>query len=94
MAKRILLEDISTDELKEIVRQVIKEEFPPNSTSSSDLKLLTSKEAAALLRISLPTLWDYRKRGIIKATRIGAKVLFLEQDILNLFNQAGKGGRS
>lgn len=94
MATKILLVDISTDEFKEIIRQVIKEAIPQNSTSSSEPKLLTSKEAAQLLRISLPTLWDYRKRGIIKATRIGNKVLFLEQGILDLFNQTGKGGRS
>lgn len=46
-------------------------------------ELLTRKEAAGFLRISLPTLGEYVKRGILKAQRIGSRVLFDKTELEN-----------
>lgn len=41
----------------------------------------TRKEVAKELKISLPTLNDFTKRGIIKAYRIGGRVLYRWEEI-------------
>ena len=43
--------------------------------------LMTRKETAKYLCISLPTLHDWTKKGIIKANRIGYRVLYKLNDI-------------
>lgn len=44
-------------------------------------KNLTRSEAAKRLRVSLPTLLTYEKQGLIKAQRIGRRVIFRQADI-------------
>ena len=53
--------------------------------SNSEDKLLTRKEVAILLSISLPTLRAYVKRGLLNEHRIGARVLYKRSDIINSF---------
>lgn len=43
---------------------------------------LTRQEVSRLLKITLPTLHEYTKAGIIKGSRIGSRVLYLEENIL------------
>ncbi len=50
-------------------------------------KYLTRKEAAKKLKVSLPTLHDYTKRGIIKGFRFGSQVRYLESDIMAALTQ-------
>ncbi|CAA0242662.1 conserved hypothetical protein [Tenacibaculum maritimum] len=45
-------------------------------------KLLTRKQTAELLQISLVTLWNWRKEGIIQAYRIGNKIRYKESKII------------
>ena len=42
---------------------------------------LKREEVAKLLRVSLPTLHDWTKSGIIKAYRIGGRVLYKESEV-------------
>lgn len=44
-------------------------------------KFLTSKETAALLKVSLPTLIRYTQKGKLNAFRIGVRVLYKRSDI-------------
>lgn len=46
-------------------------------------KYNTRKETAKELNVSLPTLTKYVNEGLIKASRIGARVLFERSDIDN-----------
>lgn len=46
-----------------------------------DLKYLSREEVCTILRISMPTLNTYTKRGIIKGSKIGNRMLYLETDI-------------
>lgn len=50
-------------------------------------QLLTRKQTADFLCISLPTLHDWTKTGIIKAHRIGNRVLYKIDEINNSLNQ-------
>lgn len=47
-----------------------------NSVATDQTYLLTSREAAAFLRISERTLWTLTQEGRIKATRINRRVLY------------------
>lgn len=53
--------------------------------------LLTTREAAALLRVSTRTLHSWTKRGLIKTVRIGWMVRYAPED-LRAFIEAQKVG--
>ena len=73
---------VSSENLKEIVREVLTEEIPKLlPQKSTEGKHYTRKEAAKLARITLPTLDKYIQEGKIKAHRLGRRVLFSEEEI-------------
>ncbi len=91
MENAILLSGISVDDFMHKVRQTVvetihaeKEAAPPKQSNPN---YLTRLEVAERLNISLPTLNEYTKRGIVPAYRIGARVLYKESDINNSLNQ-------
>jgi|WetSurMetagenome_2_1015567.scaffolds.fasta_scaffold00004_27 excisionase family DNA binding protein len=47
-------------------------------TSKPDIHYLSRQEVADLLKISLPTLNEYTRTGIIQGSRIGSRVLYDE----------------
>jgi excisionase family DNA binding protein len=53
---------------------------------TKEMKLLTKREAAAILRVSVRTLENYIKAGVIKPIRIGSTVRF-PADILTAIQQ-------
>jgi len=57
----------------------LKESQP--SKSKEPVKYLTRKETAAKLRISLPTLADWTRQGLIKSKRIGSRILYDISDV-------------
>tara|TARA_R110002050_G_scaffold299775_1_gene466354 strand:- start:16581 stop:16847 length:267 start_codon:yes stop_codon:yes gene_type:complete len=77
------LHDITPDQLKRDIVSEIKEyldeKFP--DTKGKD-ELLTRKQVAKLLEISLPTLRNYVKRGLIPEKRVGARVLYSKKELL------------
>ena len=76
------IEIVSSEDLKEIVREVIVEEIPKLlPQKSSEGKYYTRKEAAKRARITMPTLDKYIQEGKIKAHRLGRRVLFSEDEI-------------
>ena len=82
-----LLFPIEPEKFIESVRCVVKEELQailPSlklSTFSTDEPLLTRKEIAEYLRISLVTLTDWVKRGLPSHSKRG-RVLFLKSEVL------------
>ncbi len=52
--------------------------------------LLTREETAKMLSISLTTLWDYTRKDIIPAYRIGTKVRYKKSDILDALQKQNK----
>jgi excisionase family DNA binding protein len=61
--------------------RAIKEFINPPKSQDKDLK--SRKETARILSISLPTLHLFTKEGIIRAYRIGNRVLYKQEDIEN-----------
>lgn len=96
MAK-LLLNTIELSDIEKIVEKVFDKKLKSLSTpKEKELKLLTRKDTAKLLRISLPTLHDWTKNGIVKAHRIGNRVLYkfdeVNQALLQIQTSAMRGG--
>lgn len=53
------------------------------STQETDEIFITKKQCADLLKVSVPTIDLWRARGIIPFYRIGARVLFKREEIIN-----------
>lgn len=58
-------------------------------TTNND-KLLTREETAKMLSISLVTLWEWTRKDIIPAYRIGSKVRYKKSEVLNALEQMNK----
>ncbi|WP_421806425.1 helix-turn-helix domain-containing protein [Flagellimonas sp.] len=83
--KELLFTSLQTEDIKAIFEEVLKEhvsELVSNKHESIDNLLLTRKETAKLLCISLPTLNEWTKTGILKAHRIGNRVLYKEKEVI------------
>lgn len=85
MAKQILLHSISPDELKQLIKEVIKEELinlkKDLAVKESDV-LLTRSETCELLKIDSSTLWSWTKKGKITCYGIGARRYYKRDEIL------------
>jgi hypothetical protein len=80
----IILNEISEQELRSIISETVADELQKFSPPQKDqIKYLTRSEVSQLLRISLPTLNDYTKTGIIKGYRINGRVLYKSDEVEN-----------
>lgn len=94
MSKEILqLENTNANDFKnEIVKDVTNALIGYAETlQNPDInKLLTRQETADLLSVSLVTLWDWTKKDIVPAYKIGNKVRYKKQEILLALQQMNK----
>ena len=72
-----------TDAVKEQLKNLTTQKGESEKNATTGEKLLTRKETALKLNVTLPTLTKYVKQGKIKSHRIGRRVLFKESDIIN-----------
>ncbi|GAA4968074.1 helix-turn-helix domain-containing protein [Algibacter aquimarinus] len=75
------LEQLLKPLIHEAVYQAVKEQINPVKTSKP--KLFSRENTADILCVSLPTLHEWTKEGILNSYRIGGRVLYKEEDILN-----------
>lgn len=90
-----MLSTLELSDIKKVVEEVIENKLKNLNPQSEKegLKLLSRKDTAKLLCISLPTLHDWTKTGIVKAHRIGNRILYkLEEvnDALNMIQTSKK----
>ncbi|MEZ4853080.1 helix-turn-helix domain-containing protein [Flavobacterium sp.] len=57
-------------------------------------KLLSREETAKLLSVSLVTLWDWTKKDIIPAYRIGYKVRYKKGEVLQALKKMNNFNKS
>jgi len=90
MAAQVLF-SIPELEFKTIIRDAvlnaISEIAPQQQQIDNSTELLTRKETAEFLGITLPTLNDWTKKQVIKGYRIGARVRYKKIDILDALKQ-------
>lgn len=97
----ILIQNIQSNELKKLVFEAVTLALKENGLPHSQLEpslpktpggLLTKKEAATYLKVSLPTLSKYVKSGYVKAhtvagTRLRFKIEELDRAVKGLKNR-------
>lgn len=84
MENSILIQNVSAAEFYEQIRRTVRDEiiFQRSCEVVADKKYLTRRETATRLRITLPTLNAYTKKGLLKGVRFGYRVLYREEDVL------------
>ena len=84
MEKQILI-SLSVAEFKELVKESLMEIFieQEKDKKPQDDKMLTRRELADLLHVSLPTIQKYQNEGRIKYYRIGSRVLYKKSEVLD-----------
>lgn len=94
MKNVVQLENIDATEFKnEIISGVIlalKNNASLSLLTEQTDQLLTREETAKLLSVSLVTLWDWTKKDIIPAYRIGNKVRYKKAEVLTALQQMNK----
>ena len=78
---------LTESDLKRILREVISEE-KANSVAfkintEDKISYLNRFDVVKLLKISLPTLSNWTKAGILQAYRIGNRVLYREDEVIS-----------
>lgn len=58
-----------------------------NPQSPTDTELLTRKEVSELLSITLPTVHEWTKKGILKAYRMGNRLKYKKAEIMETLTQ-------
>lgn len=86
---KIYLQSLELSDIKRVIEEVVENKIsklsPPKHQNPN--VLLSRKETAKLLCVSLPTLNEWTKTGIVKAHRIGNRVLYKEQEVLDALNE-------
>ena len=104
MENSVLIQNVKPDEFCEMIRVTVREEIERHLSKPAETKkLYTRQEAAKRLRISLPTLNSYTKKGILTGVRFGYRVLYREEDLESAIQEIAvdhlrltrkKGGKS
>ncbi len=86
MKKIFQIDGISSIEFKDEITSIIRAELKnlsENSTTKQTIDFITRQETAEILNVSLSTLLNWRKAGIITAYRIGNKIRYKKSEILD-----------
>jgi len=83
-----MIEQISWEEAKTELREIVREELGrvPQSKVEND-RLLTRRELARKLKISLPTLHKHINSGKFTAYKINGRVLFRYDEVMEALNK-------
>ncbi len=80
MKNGIILENVSSESLKEIIQEAVRNELAAIPGKKETI-YLTRAEVVKLLHISLPSIDKAIKMGKLKAYRINGRILFKESEI-------------
>lgn len=76
---------LSENDLKQIISQCIKDElstyFSSNKGAKSQLDMLSMKDLCEQMKVSKPTIIKWTRLGLLKAHRIGRRVLYKREEI-------------
>jgi excisionase family DNA binding protein len=76
------LRGIITDAVSKTVSQAVSEEFNKRGIKEEKAyEYLTRQEVAKKLGVTLPTLWDWTKKGKIQGAHIGSRVRYRASDV-------------
>lgn len=86
MDNSVMLQNVTLADIESLVGRVVKKEVSAllSGFKAPEVKrtaLVTRKEAATRLAVSLTTLDNWTKNGIIHAVRKGGRVYYAEQEL-------------
>jgi hypothetical protein len=93
MQSKLIGIDLSVNDLQELIREAVASELQKavelfKAPAQEEKDLLTRKEAAGFLQISLVTLWKHTKEKLIAPKYLGSRVYYSKSELLNLLNNA------
>lgn len=81
MEHSILIAQMNPETLRDLIRESIRAELETLTPPQEETRYLTRSQVCELLHISLPTLGEYQKKGLITGRRFGRRVLYHESEI-------------
>lgn len=83
---------LNLEDLKQLIGEAVASELEKavelfKAPVQEEKDLLTRKEAADFLQISITSLWSYGKRGLITPNYLGSRVYYSKSELLNLLNK-------
>jgi excisionase family DNA binding protein len=81
MQESTILHNLSPEDLYKKMRELISEEMEIRLKPEPPTDLLTKKEVAAKLRLSLPTVQRLMSDGTLPGLRIGRRILFKSNQV-------------
>lgn len=82
MQEQILLSPIPLEELISRLKSELNIVQPPEPQGAKEEEFLTAKEVSKLLGVSLVTLHNWKKKGMIKYYRFGSRIRFKKSEVL------------
>ena len=82
--EKLFINALTEAELKRVLREVLAEKInsePIQKKSATKISYLNRFEVVELLKISLPTLGNWTKEGILQSYRIGKRVLYRVDEV-------------
>lgn len=80
MKTNLLLQNVTADELAEIIIKKLGAQFP-EPTKKSQPEYLTRRQLADELSVDLATIHRWGKEGILPSYRMGGRVYFKHSDV-------------
>lgn len=81
------IEQLKTEISEDVFNKISGLLEKAQTTTTPPTEFITRKQAANLLRVSLPTVNDWTKTGKIKGYRIGSRIRFKRHEIENSLAQ-------
>ncbi|MFN3445995.1 MAG: helix-turn-helix domain-containing protein [Bacteroidia bacterium] len=94
--QNVILTQLSIEQLQHVINDAVQTglaQFKP--TQPEQTNLLTRKQVCQLLNITPPTLHEWTRNGTITAYKVGTRVRYKHNEVLNTLNriQQTKVGR-
>ncbi len=93
MKQQLMLDMVSEDDLRELIRQVVSELLAAQAHAKfheQPVGLLTREEAAKYLRVSVPTLHRRVQDGSLRPVHIGRRIVFQLEDLQRIVEQGSQ----
>jgi excisionase family DNA binding protein len=81
-----ILSNMPIEEIEGIISRVVRESISTLAVQQpvdNQSELITRKQAAQMLNLSLPTLREYTVRGIVPSYRVGSRVRYKKIEVIN-----------
>lgn len=89
--ENLILSSIPLNELRAVISETVKQEFEKQNTNPQTPQLenefISRKETSLLLGVSLPTLNDWTKRGLLPSYRIASRIRYKKDEVLSSLTQ-------